>query len=653
MNELRIERLTLRNFQGIQNLTLPAAGEDVDIFGDNATGKTTIANAFNWLLFGKDSHGRADFELKTLGTDGEAAHGLEHEVSATLMLGEVRVELRKIYTEKWTKKRGQTDKEFTGHETKCFIDEVPTQKGEYEKAIAYIAAEEVFRTLTDPAHFAERLPWEDRRVVLMDVCSDVTDEEVIASSPALADLPGILGDRKMEDHRKVNEAKRTKINKELSDIPVRIDEKTRGLPDVKDLDEDVLAARLAELREQRTNAEQERVRIESGGEVAEKTKQLRGVEGELLAIVNRVNADNTAALVGIRAERSDLRELLDSAKGIVGACDRDVREAAAEIERLETKMDARRTAWHALDDEKFSPVAEAETCAACGQTLPAEQVEAARAKAEAGFNATKARALTEIDAEGKQLKARHEELMESSEDRVKALEAAEELADEYEGKLAEINERAEAIESPDPADDPEYQKATADKQALKTEIAALANDNMEALTGAATKVVEFEQQIAAAEGSVARITQHADGMARIKELKRDERKLAGQYEELERELYLIEEFDKTKAAFLDEHISSYFELARFKLFKQQINGGIAPCCEVSFGGVSYRDLNHGARVNVGIDIINTLAEHHRFAPPVFVDNAEAITSIRPSTGQMIRLYVSEPDKELRVEVGDA
>jgi hypothetical protein len=69
-----------------------------------------------------------------------------------------------------------------------------------------------------------------------------------------------------------------------------------------------------------------------------------------------------------------------------------------------------------------------------------------------------------------------------------------------------------------------------------------------------------------------------------------------------------------------------------------------------FNGVPYSNLNHGARINVGLDIINTLAEHYGFAPPVFIDNAEAITQLLPTRGQMIRLVVSERDKSLRVEV---
>lgn len=654
MKELRIERLTLQNFKGVrerQDLVL-RTGQDADVFGDNATGKTTLKDAFGWLLFGKDSQGRADFEIKTLGPDGEAAHGLEHVVAAVLMHGERRLELRKVYKEKWTKKRGQADTEFTGHETKHFVDDVPMPKREYEIAIAEIANEATFRTLTDPAHFAERLHWQDRRTTLLDVCGDVSDADVIASSPALADLPDVLGGRSMEDHRKVIGARRIKINKELSDIPVRIDQETKGLPDVEDLDGAKLKIQLRTVRVQRSNAEQERVRIESGGEVAEKTKRLREVEAEMLAMHTRTCDAANVKLAAERRKGDQVSAEIADATRQVTRCDADVREAAAEIERLYARMCDRRALWRVVDAEKSDVFStEPDECAACGQKLPADQVEAARSKAVAEFNANKSRRLADIDVEGKQLKDRRDELVGGSEERIKALEAAEEIADELEGKLAESTERLEAIskEPGDPADDPAYQEATAEKLRLGAAIAALGENTLGALVESEAKLAKLDVEISAAEGSVARIAQHAEGMARINELERDERKLAGQYEELERQLYLTEEFVRVKVSMLTDRINARFELAQFKLFRQLVNGGLDECCEVSFGGVPYRDLNHGARVNVGIDIINTLGAHHGFAPPVFVDNAEAITEIGKTQGQMIRLVVSSTDAELRVE----
>ena len=168
---MKILNLTLQSFKGIRNFELNTQGNNLNVFGDNATGKTTLADAFMWLMFGKDSLNRADFQIKTLGPDGEPEHGLEHAVEAVLELEDgQRLALKKVYQEKWTKKRGSATAEFTGHTTDHYIDGVPVQKKEYDARIAEIADENIFRLLTDPRYFNEILHWKKRRELLLEVC---------------------------------------------------------------------------------------------------------------------------------------------------------------------------------------------------------------------------------------------------------------------------------------------------------------------------------------------------------------------------------------------------------------------------------------------------------------------------------------------------
>ncbi len=71
MSEMRLTRLTLRNFKGISEFILDAQGENVTVYCDNAAGKTTLFDAFTWLLFDKDSQNRKDFAIKTLDAAGQ------------------------------------------------------------------------------------------------------------------------------------------------------------------------------------------------------------------------------------------------------------------------------------------------------------------------------------------------------------------------------------------------------------------------------------------------------------------------------------------------------------------------------------------------------------------------------------------------------
>lgn len=116
---------------------------------------------------------------------------------------------------------------------------------------------------------------------------------------------------------------------------------------------------------------------------------------------------------------------------------------------------------------------------------------------------------------------------------------------------------------------------------------------------------------------------------------------------------MTEEFVRTKVHLLEEKINSKFKYARFKLFKDQINGGLEETCETLYEGVPYSSgLNNAARINVGLDIINTLNDYYGITAPIFVDNSEAVTKLINTNSQILSLIVSEKDKQLRVEFQD-
>ena len=83
---MKLNQLTISNFKGIRHLTIDLDGQDANIYADNALGKTTILDAWSWLLFDKDSSGAKDFNIKTLNENGEAMHMLDHSVEAVVQL---------------------------------------------------------------------------------------------------------------------------------------------------------------------------------------------------------------------------------------------------------------------------------------------------------------------------------------------------------------------------------------------------------------------------------------------------------------------------------------------------------------------------------------------------------------------------------------
>jgi DNA repair exonuclease SbcCD ATPase subunit len=651
MKRIELIRLANRNFKGIRDFTLDARGFDVNIYGDNAVGKTTIFDAFTWLLFGKDSQNKADFEIKTLRPDGTPFHNLEHEVEGVLSIDGRRTTLRRVFKEKWTKKRGSATAEFSGHTTEYYVDGVPCKESEYKAAVASIVDEGLFRLLTSPTYFNEVLKWQDRRKILLEVCGDITDEDVIASNPALADLPAILQGRKIEDHKKVVLARRKQINDELERIPVRIDEAERSKPDVSGLSEDDLATQIDNLRAQIEAKQAELQRIQNGGEIAEKEKRMREIEAEMLQIKNELQAGTLDNLAAKRQEIAALRRKAEDVDYGIQDCRRRIEAAEREITTLNAEREKLRTEWYQVNAEKFDDSTCDTDCPTCGQALPEEKVAAARQKAEAEHNRRKAERLEEINRRGKATAAeidrltlekaeRERELAELQEvrgPRWTAVEAAEkELADLQAG-MADVTK------------DPRYISKQQEIEQIKAEILSLKSSVQGTVDDVRLDLAKLRTELDLLESKRARFDQVRQQDARIIDLEQQEKTLAAEFERLEKELFLLDEFTRAKVDLLESRINSKFRLAKFKLFNQQINGGLEETCEVCVNGVPYSSLNNAARHNVGLDIIATLSEHYGIAAPIFLDNAESITRPLPTPGQQIRLIVSAADKTLRVE----
>lgn len=650
MKTITLLRLSLRNFKGIRDFTLDTGGGNADVFGDNAAGKTTLFDAFTWLLFDKDSANRKDFEIKTLDKDGNVLHGLEHEVEGVLLVDGRQISLRKVFSEKWTKKRGSATAEFTGHTTDYYADGVPVKQKEYKDRVDEIVSEDVFKLLTSPTFFNEQLKWQERRKILLEVCGDVSDDEVIAANNALAKLPAVLNGRSIEDHRKVIAARRAEINKELEKVPVRIDEVQRSMPDTNGLDEKALQQEINALKERIDNKEAEAFRLRQGGQIAMKEKRLREIETEMLEIKNRLQAGvlekvatKLQEVSALKGQFSELERQISDIKWTIDRNNQRIADHQAEANKL-------RQQWHVVNGETFEHHADT-NCPTCGQALPEEQIQAAREKALADFNRSKAERLEQITAKGKASTAEANRLKEENAALSSEIEALEQQLAAKESELhaaeSELNDLQAGMT--DVEADHDYIAKKQEAASIQQEIAELRTSIHEAVAKVQEEIAALKAQAEALEQEKAKFAQVRAAQQRITELSEREKGLAAEYERLEQELFLTEEFIRTKVTMLEERINSKFRFARFKLFRQQINGGVEECCETMFGGVPYSGgLNNAARINIGLDIINTLSEHYGFSAPIFIDNAEAVTQLIETHGQQIRLIVSAVDKQLRV-----
>lgn len=652
---MKIINIKLENFQGIPAMEITLDGHSAAIYGDNGTGKTTIFNAITWLLFDKPSTGAKNWSPKTRGTDGEK-HNLEHSVVATFVQQDgSRVTLGKTLREVWKKKRGAATAEYTGNTIDYYLDGVPVKEKEYMAAVAgYCGGEEMMKLLTMPDYFPEIMEWKKRRELLLEMCGDVTDETVIESTPELIDLPtyllkpGTLGQYyTVEEYGKIARARKTDINRQLDTLPGRIDEAARAIP--ADLpDKITLEARLHAAAQATEEARAKIADIKAGGGDTTRAAYA-AARTELAEAMAKYTETNMQAMAGVREALAAMDKEIRDAQRRAEDARADADTTRRRIERITALRESILAEYREAAAAKFD--ADRETCPTCGRRLPEDQIAAMREE----FNQQRAQRLAAINERGKKeankdmiadLEAKAAEYDKQAEAADAEAQAAKEKraelekglvsyppfesTKEYEAIAARIEARRRAVEDSDRGKEAEIVAADADLQEC------LAKEH------------DIRGQIINAEAATKQ-------RARVAELEAQQKAMAEEYENVERGVYLCELFTKAKVGFLTERINSKFRSVSFQLFTEQVNGGLAECCEVlvpSEGGamVPYTTANHAARVNAGLEIVATIAEHFGREMPVVVDNAESVTRLIDTEGQVIRLVVSEADKALRVEV---
>ncbi|CAM4018821.1 ATP-binding protein [Mesobacillus zeae] len=650
MKEIRLLNLSLRNFKGVKNIIIDASGESMKVYGDNATGKTTLFDGFLWLLFDKDSQNKKDFAIKTL-SGGQVIHNLEHSVEATFQVDGHKLTLKKVFSEKWTKKRGAVQAEFTGHTTDYYIDGVPSKKKEYDGLISELVDEDVFKLITSPSYFNEQVKWQDRRKVLLEICGDISDDEVITGNQSLVKLPDILAGRSIENHRKVIAARRSEINKEIDKIPVRISEINHNMPSLDRVDKESLVSEISCINAEIDDKMTQISSIRNGKAIADKQTRIQQIEMDLLQIKRTHESGSKEHVYQLRARLQEEESNLKIIQRDIENLKQQKRYNDDNIKRIEAQLEQLRQDWHTVNDQEFTHT-EACECPACGQGLPEEQVTDAKEKALSQFNLKKAKQLEEVKAKGKRGKEQKEHFLSENE----------KLAKEYEklnGQVAAKQELAVKLETQlhqaeslvvDVTENSDYVSKLQEKQAIQTEISSLQQMAEQSIMDIQTEIISLKSKRDQLQSEVGKFAYAQQSEKRIEELETEQKYLAAEFEKLEEELYLTEEFIRSKVNMLEEKINSRFKYARFKLFEQQINGGLQEVCETLYQGVPYSSgLNNAAKINVGLDIINTLSEHFQFRAPIFVDNAEAVTQLIDTNSQVISLVVSEKDKVLRIE----
>jgi len=637
---INIKKLTLINFKGIRELAVEFDNV-TNISGENGTGKSTIFDAFTWLLFGKDSHDSKDFNIKTLDQAGKAIPMLEHGVEGILDIDGTEITLKRIYQEKWQRRRGAEESELTGHETLYYWNGVLQQAGEFKTKVDALVNEGLFKLLTSALYF-NSMKWQDRRLVLILLAGEISNADVLAkmNKQQVAEITAILNSGKpLTDFLKELSMRKKKLSDDLKIIPSRIDEVTKALPEPVDFEavKSDICKKQAALAEIENTINDQVAAYKSQGEAIQaiqneifelKHKQ-QAIEFEAKTEAQRIYNERALLIANLKHRHAECLRLSKADQDSLPKLIQTKTEAEKSISQLRIEWDKTYAIEFVFDDENS-------ICPTCKQLIDPSVITANKSELESQFEEHKSNELSEISDEGKRqslLLAQTNKIIEYTNKEISALAAE---ADELTAQLKAAMSAELGLVAP------QYSAIPDQITMLELQILESPKLDIESLKQQKSNVlseINRLQTIMGADEVIGR------GKARINYLMSEEKTLSQQISDLEKQEFAMDAYTRSRMDMVESRINGKFNIVRFRMFNQLINGGIVEACECMVQGVPYPDVNSAGKIQAGIDIINTLSKHYGITAPIWIDNRESTNTIPKTNSQIINLIVSH-DKSL-------
>jgi DNA repair exonuclease SbcCD ATPase subunit len=653
--------MSLLNFKGVRELTVDFDEHETNIFGANHTGKTTLFDAFVWLMFDKDSQDRQNFGIRTYDESGNIIPKLPHEVSACIEVNGVEINLKRCFVENWTKKRGSQEAVYDGNSEERYWNDVPCSKTEFAKKIADICDESIFKLITNPLYFPSMKP-AIQRGMLFQMAGDLTDADVAASDQEkFANLAEQLSHKTLDEYKREIGAKKKRIKEAIETIPARIDENKRQMPEAEDwsaLEKDIKEkeAKIRELDGQISDegkAYQAKAQetASKAKELAEKKRQRAVREGavrdELLKDFYKQTEDYNNRRIAAQQQNFDISQRRRMAESDIRREKEVIISLQCDINEREQRLNRLRDEWHSIKAREFNPENLETVCPHCGRPYEQSQIDRSIEEQRQAYNAHTSHLLSENKTNGQKVAAEVAQLKES-------IAKSEAVIKEKEALLESLVENPFTETAPTQPDitsgiasDAELQQIDKEIAALEAEIAKpIEKPDTDFLTDGKNLLldgIEDERKRLAKRDTIAAT------LKRIEELEKELKKNNEALTELEGIEFNILEFGKAKVAMVEGKINSLFSIVKFKMYERQINGGEVETCECMMHGTPYSVLSNSEKINAGLDIINAICRANEVHAPIFIDNRESATDIIDVDSQVINLIVDASCTKFRVQ----
>lgn len=659
MKHILFKSIRLENFKAFPSLEISFAPDVTNIFGRNESGKTTVLDAITWCLFNKDHLYRTAFAIKTHGADGIDIPRLDHSVELEISIDGVDRTLRRTLKERWVKPHGETETVFSGNYQECYIDGQSVSSTDYAKYINDIVNETVFKSITSPTYFFS-LPWGTKREFLSRLAGEIKQSDITGDEQMFDPLLAELQKQSIEDYHKHLRFQIRELRKKLDMVPVRLKEQEKALPEKQDWAdiENQIKEKTKELDSLRASIMEEKTLSPSDVKkkrIKEDIEKLRSVLAERRKVVedkyNTTLADTqkeykkaNAKIASNNSEKVDLQVVLKQCENVIANNEKAV---AA----LTDRKVGFRSKWEMEQRSSFSAPEDINVCPTCGQYLPEEQLHEKISLLRAQFNESKAERITELRSEAEAIK-KSEEVLKLQ------FESANVHSEEARARIEEIDKENEYLSNvpalPDVGirdlliEDEKYCSADEKIHELEKVLENVEDSPIQEVDeGTRSKEKELDLLIKSLTTTLASKIQFDKVSAYISELNEENRILAQQIADLEKQEDILVEYKTRADSILEDRVNKHFSLVRWKMFRTLVNGNREAYCEATFKGTEAANgLNSAGYIMAGVDICNAIAKYYDISAPVVIDNAESINNenFLDTEGQQIRLFVSEDEK---------
>ena len=639
MKTIKLKKLTLQDWRA-QNKVVEFT-DNTEIRGYNKSGKSSVYNAFLWLLTGCDDMERSNYNL--FDNTIEQTHDTSKvaSVEGIFEVDGVEYTLKKTAEIGWMRKKGHEEWERKGSDTyKFFVDGIERNAGDYKKTIEDLFATiDKLKIMLNLQYFL-RLDWKEMRKNLQDMVGEISMDDF------KGDYSEILNDLKKYTPEEVKSSYKSRIKpikQAIESLPITIETLKSSLPKIEDIDEVQ-----QEIDDAKSQIEMIDKQILGSSESLQKFIDKRNEElteiGELESEYNKCKIEHEA---NYRNERSNINEEIGKIAFINDEISRENDKNkqtianAKEILKLATsklkKLNEYREQLLKQNEEVKAMQFTDDTCAFCGQKLPEEKLEEAKAK----FNANKDAKHKSIVVEGKANNLKIEQCK-------KEIAELEAIIDKgYEEKPFKDKSELEAKLRNLELEFVPYEQTTEgkDKMAVITNMKANltvipAQDNAALLNMKKSLMQDIENL----SKKLGLKDEYDKQMSVIQSKQKELKESAVELARLEGMLSKVNAYEREKAAIISDRVNGKFDYIQVEMTEVNKSGELVDTCKIlDADGVSASSTNFASQVRCGIDISTAFCKFYGINLPIFIDFAESICEDNyPDTDrQTIKLIVDE------------